>query len=253
MLKLMGSALPTPPPDVQPSILWGTEEHVRELFAGKGVELEFERVMASLGVPVGRCLGHPAREQPRPDDPGQVDPRAGRRVGGDARPHAWTSSRVRHAGRGLAPGGGVPAHRGAAHRLSRSPIPGYHLSRGAIAQLGERVACTDEVAGSSPAGSTGLRLTPSEWSFDGRRPGSFSGRGAAPLAPPPLPGRSARPRAGGVRSAGLGRPLRPDRGLVGASLRPLRTDARSLRAPGGDMPGSMCRRCRLAVTTREAG
>ncbi len=47
MLKLMGSALPTPPPDVQPSILWGTEEHVRELFAGKGVELELERVMAT--------------------------------------------------------------------------------------------------------------------------------------------------------------------------------------------------------------
>ena len=28
MLKLMGSALPTPPPEIQPPILWGSEEHV---------------------------------------------------------------------------------------------------------------------------------------------------------------------------------------------------------------------------------
>ena len=47
MLKLMGSALPTPPPEIQPPILWGSEEHVAELFDGKGVELELERVMAA--------------------------------------------------------------------------------------------------------------------------------------------------------------------------------------------------------------
>lgn len=51
MLKLMSSALPAPPPDVQPSILWGSEDHVRELFAGKDVELEFERVMARWEFP----------------------------------------------------------------------------------------------------------------------------------------------------------------------------------------------------------
>ena len=51
MLKLMGSALPTPPPDIQPSILWGSEEHVRELFSGSEVELELERVMATWEYP----------------------------------------------------------------------------------------------------------------------------------------------------------------------------------------------------------
>ncbi len=51
MLKLMGSAMPTPPPDVQPSILWGSEDHVRELFAGKDVDLEFERAMAVWEYP----------------------------------------------------------------------------------------------------------------------------------------------------------------------------------------------------------
>lgn len=37
-----------------------------------------------------------------------------------------------------------------------APTAAYHLGGGAIAQLGERVACTDEVAGSNPAGSTDL-------------------------------------------------------------------------------------------------
>jgi SAM-dependent methyltransferase len=46
MLKLVGSALPPPPPEVQSPILWGSEDHVRELLDGKGVELEFERAMA---------------------------------------------------------------------------------------------------------------------------------------------------------------------------------------------------------------
>ena len=51
MLKMMGSAMPPPPPEIQPSILWGNEDHVRELFAGKGVELEFERAMAVWEYP----------------------------------------------------------------------------------------------------------------------------------------------------------------------------------------------------------
>lgn len=43
MLKLMGSAMPAPPPEIQSPILWGSEEHVTGLFDGKGVELELER------------------------------------------------------------------------------------------------------------------------------------------------------------------------------------------------------------------
>ena len=35
--------MPPPPEGFQPPILWGTEEHARELFEGTGVELEFER------------------------------------------------------------------------------------------------------------------------------------------------------------------------------------------------------------------
>jgi SAM-dependent methyltransferase len=46
MLATMSSVMPAPPPEVQPPLLWGKEDHVRELFDGTGVELEFERVMA---------------------------------------------------------------------------------------------------------------------------------------------------------------------------------------------------------------
>lgn len=46
MLAMMGSVMPPPPPEVQPPSLWGSEDHVRELFEGTGVELQFERVMA---------------------------------------------------------------------------------------------------------------------------------------------------------------------------------------------------------------
>jgi len=35
--------MPPPPEGFQPPIMWGSEEHVRELFKGTGVELEFER------------------------------------------------------------------------------------------------------------------------------------------------------------------------------------------------------------------
>jgi SAM-dependent methyltransferase len=35
--------LPPPPEGFQPPILWGNEDHVRELFDGTGVELEFEQ------------------------------------------------------------------------------------------------------------------------------------------------------------------------------------------------------------------
>jgi SAM-dependent methyltransferase len=42
-LRAVGEAMPPPPEGVQPPILWGDEDHVRELFEGKDVELEFDK------------------------------------------------------------------------------------------------------------------------------------------------------------------------------------------------------------------
>jgi SAM-dependent methyltransferase len=43
MFKLMGKYLPAPPDYASPPPLWGNEEHVRELFANTGIELDFAR------------------------------------------------------------------------------------------------------------------------------------------------------------------------------------------------------------------
>src|SRR2546423_290276 len=43
----------------------------------------------------------------------------------------------------------------ASSHLEREPARGYHFSNGALAQLGERLVCNQEVAGSIPAGSIG--------------------------------------------------------------------------------------------------
>jgi SAM-dependent methyltransferase len=43
LFKIMGSYLPALPDYASPPPLWGSEEHVRGLFAGAGVELEFAR------------------------------------------------------------------------------------------------------------------------------------------------------------------------------------------------------------------
>ena len=40
--KTIGPRMPKPPAGASPPPLWGDEDHVRELFAGTGVELEFE-------------------------------------------------------------------------------------------------------------------------------------------------------------------------------------------------------------------
>jgi SAM-dependent methyltransferase len=40
--RTLGGYLPPPPPFAEPPLLWGSEQHVRDLFAGTGVELEFE-------------------------------------------------------------------------------------------------------------------------------------------------------------------------------------------------------------------
>jgi SAM-dependent methyltransferase len=42
--RAMGGYMPPPPPEfATPPLAWGTEEHVRRLFSGTGVELEFAR------------------------------------------------------------------------------------------------------------------------------------------------------------------------------------------------------------------
>jgi len=43
MFKTVGSYMPPPPPELTPPIMWGSEEHVRSLFAASGAELSFER------------------------------------------------------------------------------------------------------------------------------------------------------------------------------------------------------------------
>jgi SAM-dependent methyltransferase len=48
MFKVLGSHMPPPPPEMQSPLLWGNEEHVRSLFAGSGIELTFERHMATF-------------------------------------------------------------------------------------------------------------------------------------------------------------------------------------------------------------
>jgi SAM-dependent methyltransferase len=47
--RTLGGYMPPPPPFAEPPLLWGTEEHVRGLFDGTGVEVEFER--ETLDVP----------------------------------------------------------------------------------------------------------------------------------------------------------------------------------------------------------
>jgi len=43
MFRTLGGHLPPPPPFAEPPLLWGTEDHVRELFEESGVEVEFAR------------------------------------------------------------------------------------------------------------------------------------------------------------------------------------------------------------------
>ena len=43
LFKIMGRYLPAPPAFASPPPLWGSKDHVRRLFAGSRVELEFER------------------------------------------------------------------------------------------------------------------------------------------------------------------------------------------------------------------
>jgi SAM-dependent methyltransferase len=43
MFKTVGAHMPPPPEGLRSPVLWGTEDHVRELFSGSDVELAFER------------------------------------------------------------------------------------------------------------------------------------------------------------------------------------------------------------------
>jgi SAM-dependent methyltransferase len=64
MFATIGQYMPPPPEGFQPPPLWGDEDHVTKLFEGKGVELQFERKMASLQDPThqfatgGEWLSH---------------------------------------------------------------------------------------------------------------------------------------------------------------------------------------------------
>ncbi len=48
MFRTVGSYMPPPPPELKPPVAWGTEEHVRSLFADSGAELRFERRMVTF-------------------------------------------------------------------------------------------------------------------------------------------------------------------------------------------------------------
>jgi SAM-dependent methyltransferase len=48
LFKTLGSHLPDPPPIAEPPLLWGVEAHVRELFAGTGIALEFEQAFSEF-------------------------------------------------------------------------------------------------------------------------------------------------------------------------------------------------------------
>ncbi|MEX2194131.1 MAG: class I SAM-dependent methyltransferase [Thermoleophilaceae bacterium] len=46
--RTIGGHMPPPPEFAQPPLLWGTEDHVRELFDGTGIQLEFSREEAVM-------------------------------------------------------------------------------------------------------------------------------------------------------------------------------------------------------------
>ena len=49
--KTIGSYMPPPPDIVEPPILWGSEQHVREMLEPHGLELEFDRETVTFQKP----------------------------------------------------------------------------------------------------------------------------------------------------------------------------------------------------------
>jgi SAM-dependent methyltransferase len=49
MSQVTAKHMPPPPEGFEPPMLWGTEDHVREIFAGTGVEPEFTREKVQMG------------------------------------------------------------------------------------------------------------------------------------------------------------------------------------------------------------
>jgi SAM-dependent methyltransferase len=47
MFKTVGSYMPPPPPELEPPVMWGNEDHLRGLFVEHGAELAFERHMVT--------------------------------------------------------------------------------------------------------------------------------------------------------------------------------------------------------------
>jgi SAM-dependent methyltransferase len=48
MFKTLGAHMPPPPEGIVPPTMWGTEEHVRELFSGPDLEVSCEKRMAEI-------------------------------------------------------------------------------------------------------------------------------------------------------------------------------------------------------------
>ena len=56
--RVMAASMPAGPPFAQPPLLWGTEDHVRHLFADTGLTWEFHREVVTEELPFGS--GHEA-------------------------------------------------------------------------------------------------------------------------------------------------------------------------------------------------
>ncbi|MCW3031442.1 MAG: Ubiquinone/menaquinone biosynthesis methyltransferase UbiE [Solirubrobacterales bacterium] len=48
MFRTIGSYMPDPPAELKPPVMWGSEDHVRDLFSDSGAELSFERHMVTF-------------------------------------------------------------------------------------------------------------------------------------------------------------------------------------------------------------
>lgn len=52
----IGSHMPPPPEGFQPPVLWGSEDHARELFEGTGIELSFDRAAVEFEFESGEAM-----------------------------------------------------------------------------------------------------------------------------------------------------------------------------------------------------